>query len=643
MAHSIQTSKHHRIYVHSAFKTHQFSHHHPGQQFSTRPEQYKNWTEDRMRKAVKAVRDGASIRRAAEEYAIPRATLHDRVVGRVQPGSKSGPRKYLDSLEEEELVTFLRNCSSIGYGKTRKETLALVQGAVEKKGINTQVSESWLKSFSKRHPDLTLKTGESISRARQIGASVESLQNYFDILEQTLYDNDLIHRPCQIFNADETGVPLDAKPLKVFGTKSQKNFYSVSTGNKAQVTVLACVSAGGTSLPPMIIFNRKGLGDGMDEDSVPGTLFAFSPKGWIDTELFENWFFHHFLVYAPPVRPLLLLLDGHSSHYSPQLVNKAAEEKVIVFCLPPNTTHRTQPLDKGAFSPLKRYWREECHNFLCANPGKVITHYQFGAIFSKAWAQAMTPSNIMAGFKITGVYPVNCFALVPPETAPKLTLCERTGLKYIPFCTPKKSRLSLSVEHQQLPQTPFLSSESEIEKCDEISTDSINYITSDNEVMSDDEPFTQEEVLRFTKRFEEGYDIKSDKRYNAWLKHKSPSKVKPRTALSEFLTLPEIKYPDTTQHKPSARIIISEEHRIRLIEKERKKKEDAERKAFNKAEREQKRVEREIKRREIEARKRLNEQKKGKFLNLDYICVSDVILHFIIARYLLCLNYVSIV
>ena len=61
----------------------------------------------------------------------------------------------------------------------------------------------------------------------------------------------------------------------------------------------------------------------------------------------------------------------------------------------------------------------------------------------------------------------------------------------------------MSVEHQQLPQTLFLSSESEIEKCDEISTDSINYITSDNEVMSDDEPFTQEEALRFTKRFED--------------------------------------------------------------------------------------------------------------------------------------------
>ena len=185
----------------------------------------------------------------------------------------------------------------------------------------------------------------------------------------------MLHRPCQIFNTDETGVPLDPKPLKVYGTDSQ-NFYSVSTGNKSQITVLPCVSAGGLCLPPMIIYNRKGLGDGMDDGTIPGTLFAFSPKGRMDTELFENWFFHRFLVYAPPVRPLLLL-DGHSSHYSPTFVNKAAEEKIIVFCLPPNTTHHTQPLDKRAFSPLKLCWREECHNFFSNNPGKVINHYNF--------------------------------------------------------------------------------------------------------------------------------------------------------------------------------------------------------------------------------------------------------------------------
>ena len=50
----------------------------------------------------------------------------------------------------------------------------------------------------------------------------------------------------------------------------------------------------------------------------------------------------------------------------------AAEEKIIVFCLPPNTTHRTQPLNKGAFSPLKICWREECHNFFSDNPNQPL-------------------------------------------------------------------------------------------------------------------------------------------------------------------------------------------------------------------------------------------------------------------------------
>ena len=53
-------------------------------------------------------------------------------------------------------------------------------------------------------------------------------------------------------------------------------------------------------------------------------------------------------------------MDGHSSHFQPDVINQAAAEGVIMFCLPPHTTHLTQPLDKGCFGLLKAYWREEC-------------------------------------------------------------------------------------------------------------------------------------------------------------------------------------------------------------------------------------------------------------------------------------------
>ena len=85
----------------------------------------------------------------------------------------------------------------------------------------------------------------------------------------------------------------------------------------------------------------------------------------------------HFLKNTPLARPLLLLLDGHSSHFCPDIVRLAAEEKVIIFTLPPNTTHLSQPLDKGCFGPLKTFWKEECHNFMSENPGMVVNRKAF--------------------------------------------------------------------------------------------------------------------------------------------------------------------------------------------------------------------------------------------------------------------------
>ena len=64
-----------------------------------------------------------------------------------------------------------------------------------------------------------------------------------------------------------------------------------------------------------------------------------------------------------------------------------------------------QPLDKSVFGPLKRAWREECHEYLSNNPGKVITRYQFSYLFGRTWKKGMIPHNIMKGFEVTGILP----------------------------------------------------------------------------------------------------------------------------------------------------------------------------------------------------------------------------------------------
>ena len=459
----------------------------------SRPKEYKKWDEMQLQKACQDAFEGQAIRRALN-YGIPKSTLHDKISGRATIGAKSGPAPYLSPDEEDELVSFLSGCSLMGYARTKKQTIALVQRVVDSKEINVTVGDGWWKSFMKRHGTLTLRTAEPLSYAHAVCSQPEILNHYYDLLQQTLIEHDLADKPNQIFNLDESGMPLDPCPPKVITHKGVKHSTSITTGDKAQITTLACCSAAGYVIPPLVVFDRKNLKPEMTVGEVPGTMYGLSSNGWMDTELFELWFKHHFLTHVPSCRPILLMMDGHSTHFQPSVVRMAAKEDVILFCLPPHSTHLTQPLDKGCFGPLKSAWKQVCHEYLTRNPGKVVTRYQFSELFGKAWTCSMSMTNIIAGFRTTGIFPFNRNALLPvvgSETPSKFnpkSLCEGTKLKFIPVYTPAQGK---SVP----PSSSLLYN------------------------------FTEEEVALFTKRYEEGYDLTHDKRYNYWVHLKGDKDV----------------------------------------------------------------------------------------------------------------------
>ena len=156
-----------------------------------------------------------SVQRAAEECNVPESTLHDRLTGKVMFRSVSGQTKYLSDVKEEELVQFLLGCSSIGFAKSCKEILAIIQTVVQQKSINVIVTIGWWDSFRRRHPSLSVRNPEQVFHVRAMCTSPEALDHYFDILEETLYQSDLSSKPCQIYNCDKTGMPLDPAPPKV--------------------------------------------------------------------------------------------------------------------------------------------------------------------------------------------------------------------------------------------------------------------------------------------------------------------------------------------------------------------------------------------------------------------------------------------
>ena len=86
-----------------------------------RPRKRKQWPDEAMVAALKAVKGGESILRAARTYGVPRSTLQDRVHGKVTHGVKPGPRPYLAPAEEKELSMCIVDVTKAGYGKTRKK------------------------------------------------------------------------------------------------------------------------------------------------------------------------------------------------------------------------------------------------------------------------------------------------------------------------------------------------------------------------------------------------------------------------------------------------------------------------------------------------------------------------------------------
>ncbi|XP_053382770.1 uncharacterized protein LOC128549650 [Mercenaria mercenaria] len=125
-----------------------------------------------------------------------------------------------------------------------------------------------------------------------------------------------------------------------------------------------------------------------------------SEKGWSNSELFRYYLEHHFLPFARPTststQPILLIYHGHSSHKNPETIKWAREHGIILFVLP----------DVTIFGPFKRYYYSECAQYMYTHMGQNITRYEICALACRPYLKALTPMNIQAGFRKTGIYPL---------------------------------------------------------------------------------------------------------------------------------------------------------------------------------------------------------------------------------------------
>ena len=226
------------------------------------------------------------------------------------------------------------------------------------------------------------------------------------------------------FYAAATHLLSPLYPAQVIAPRGAKKVYVTSTAPMHEHTsLMACGSSGGRWINPLLIFQGQRpltkLFEGFPEAHV-----AMTESGYMDGPTFAGWA-EVFIKEsgASSSRPILLLVDQHSSHLWLPALERFRAANVRVVALHPHTTNWLCALDTSCFASFKK----ELYRLvgIARNAGKSIdrstlSYYIKGAYtkMSSVTLDTLTEERkgcCVAGLRSTGIEPFNRQAI--PDAA----------------------------------------------------------------------------------------------------------------------------------------------------------------------------------------------------------------------------------
>jgi hypothetical protein len=202
----------------------------------------------------------------------------------------------------------------------------------------------------------------------------------------------------------------------------------------------------GWSIPPMVLFaGQVYLGSWFQNADIPRDWrIRTSPNGWTSDEIGVEWLHKHFephTAHRTVGKYRMLVLDGHSSHLTPQFDDFCSQHNIIPLCMPAHSSHLLQPLDVGCFSVIKRSYGRIIENQMRLGINH-IDKVDFLEAYPQARSEAMTASNIRSSFIATGQVPYN-----PQRVLSTLQVQFKTP-------TPPTTSHGLNLNSNWAPETP---------------------------------------------------------------------------------------------------------------------------------------------------------------------------------------------
>ncbi|CAN0545844.1 unnamed protein product, partial [Ectocarpus sp. 12 AP-2014] len=369
-------------------------------------------------KACAAVRNGSMSRyAAAAAFGLSKTSLLRRLSGECDMDARVGHGTVLTKEEENALEDVLLYAGRNYIPLTRNDLKERVRqlcndGRPIPWDPDKGPGKSWLQGFLRRHDRISLRLARIYEANRMTSPEDDRLHKFYKFWQE--FVNEHKPAPDHVWNTDESGGTIQGtQTQRVFAEQGQPVVPQMRANSRENCTIVTTINAAGAVLDPTVIFKGVRFNQDWiaDRNGPPGATYTCTESSFMCGDVFIKYIknFHEQLRRRNLLdgKPHVLVLDGHASHVSFEVIQLAKSLNIHLVQLPSHMSHVTQPLDVAGFGCFKKELNTAIASFPSKNGGALPRKRDMAGLIGSAWSTSFTPEINKASFAGAGLWPVD--------------------------------------------------------------------------------------------------------------------------------------------------------------------------------------------------------------------------------------------
>lgn len=344
-----------------------------------------------------------SISQAAKDLSVPYERLRSRYHGRLAKSGLRSGNNLLSVEQEAAVIKYIDYLDRLHLPITRARLTLCVNGILSQSHGDQDsdapvISEQWVKRFLRRHPELHIGRQKTIEMARKDTHDPELVDDWYQHFEKVIKDNGI--QSSDIYSTAETGFRIGVGPDQWVITHVGRDT------DRESLTAIEAMSTDDFVAPPMFILNENKRMESWFEHLQGDESIAASETGTSNDIIAYQWIqrFHDATRSRTRGTHRLLVLDGHDSYCTYEVLMFCQSVNIIPFFLLPHTSHLCQPLDVGVFQAYENHHLQPIANASIAGCNETSKTELLNAI-GELRRFAFEMSSIKTGWQESGLFP----------------------------------------------------------------------------------------------------------------------------------------------------------------------------------------------------------------------------------------------